>query len=122
MIVEVAILAPVILLAFLFVGWVGAQRDAEASAMFAARSAARAAALAANPASAVSAGTDAGTNAANDSACSSMSITVEISQWDDGWVTATATCAPGSNASTFTTGPIVRDWIEPVGQRSRVGR
>ena len=120
-IIEVAIFTPLLVLAILFIAWAGSQRSAEASTMASARAAARAAALAVTPDAATTAGEGAGTSATERSACSAIAITVDTSEWDQGWVSATAVCTLGSAASTFGTAPITRSWTEPVGQRGLVG-
>ncbi len=120
-IIEVAILAPLLVMAILFVSWAGSQRSAEANTLASARAGARAAALATNPAAATTAGEAAGTSATELSACSAIAVTIDTSEWDEGWVSATAVCTLGNSASTFSSEPITRSWTEPVGQRGLVG-
>ena len=122
-IIEVAILAPLVVLAIVFVAWAGAQRSADAEAMAAARAAARAAAIANHPSDAAGAGERAGAEAANSTACTRITIAVDTGEWDEGWVSATATCTPGNAASALGSGGVItRTWIEAVGERGQAGR
>lgn len=121
-VVEVAILAPIVILAVVFVSWAGAQTSGEADTMAAARAAARAAALAPDQGSAVSQGEAAGLAATDSSSCA-LSVDVDTTEWFQGWVTATATCSPvGAAASLGSGSAIERTWTEAVTQRGLLPR
>jgi len=121
-VIDVAVLAPVILLAIVFVAWAGSQRAADAAAMSSARAGARAAAIEINPASATSAGQAAGTSATELSSCSVITVTIDTSEWDEGWVSAEAVCTLAAAGASFGSDTITRTWTEPVGLRARSGR
>ena len=121
-VIDVAVLAPVILLAIIFVAWAGAQTSADAAAMSSARAAARAAAIEINPANATSAGESAGTSATERSSCSDIRVIVDTSEWDQGWVSAEAVCTLADVGASFGSNTITRTWTEPVGLRGRSGR
>lgn len=121
-VIEVCILAPLVVLIVMAIAWAGAQRSADADAMATARRAARAAAISADPAAADSAATLAATSS-NSTMCSSIVVYLDTSEWDQGWVTAEATCTPTGPAAVVGSGSdIVRVWTEPITHPGLTGR
>ncbi len=120
-VVELAILAPLIILALSLLVWAARQPAADGEIRAAARSSARAAAIQRDPGAAVSAGEQAGQNAAGLEVCSSVHVTVDVGQWEDGWVKATVTCEVNESGLVFDAGNLVQTWTEPVQKAGRVG-
>ncbi len=121
MIVELVVLLPVIILAIGFLAWAGRQPAADGEVRAAARSAARAASLQRDTGNAVDAGEAAGLAAAGLEVCTTVGVSVDISRWQQGWVTASVTCDVNNQGLIFDGGTLEQSWTEPVQQASRVG-
>lgn len=119
-IVELVVLLPVIILAIGFLAWAGRQPAADGEIRAAARSAARAASLQRDASQAVAAGEAAGLAAAGLEVCSTVEVVIDVSRWQQGWVSATVTCDVNNQGLIFDAGTLERDWTEPVQQASRV--
>jgi len=120
MIVELVVLLPVIILAIGFLAWAGRQPAADGEIRAAARSAARAASLQRDAGDAVAAGERAGLAAAGLEVCTSVEVSVDVSRWQQGWVSATVTCDVNNQGLIFNGGTLEQSWTEPVQQASRV--
>ncbi len=121
MIVELVVLLPVIILAIGFLAWAGRQPAADGEVRAAARSAARAASLQRDANDALAAGEVAGLAAAGLEVCTTVTVSVDTSRWQQGWVSATVTCDVNNQGLIFDGGTLEQSWTEPVQQASRVG-
>lgn len=121
MVVELAVLAPLIVFAVSFVVWAGRQPAADGEVRAAARSTARAAALEVNPVSAASAGVEAGRDAAGLDVCTTLEVTVDTTRWRSGWVSAEVRCEVKDDGLPFDGGTLRQVWTEQVQHAGRLG-
>lgn len=121
MALELIILVPVIVMAIGFLAWAGRQPAADGEVRAVAQAAARAASLERDVNAAVAAGTAVGTTAAGLEVCVTVTVVVDTSRWQQGWVSATATCDVNNQGLViFDGGSLQHTWSEKVHQAGRV--
>lgn len=117
---EVVVVAPAVILVIMFLVLATRQPAAQGEVNSAAKAAARAASLESVPSDAVAAGIGAGDVGA---VCTTMNVNVDVSRWDDGWVSAEVDCV--INTSGISLGQnslsVEAQWTEQVQQAGRTG-
>ena len=115
--VEMVMLLPVAMLAVAVLAWAGRGPSAAGETVAAANAAARAASLAADQASATAAVQSMQTTISLD-ACQTMSLEIDASRWNAGWVSVEATCVPKTHGleQLGVDDPIVRRSVEHLQQ------
>jgi len=108
-VVELLLLAPVVMLAVMFVAWAGRGPSAAAETVRIANTAAQIAANQETPGEAQAAVQALDTSSV---ICTSLSVVLDTSRWNEGWVSVDATCVPN------TTGVTALGVGDPIEQRS----